>query len=152
MANRVEWMIAFFALLAVGAVPVMVNSRGAGPELQRAVEMTDCVAAICDGARYALLSGTGDLPVPVVLLGEAAAARLAGALDFDAASAPRDGLTLAFAPRDPEDPALIMFSSGTTGHPKAIVHPIVSPGPASSLSLVAGATWLHALAAQGGGE
>lgn len=36
MANRVVWMVAFFAVLAAGGVPVLVNSRGAGPESRAA--------------------------------------------------------------------------------------------------------------------
>ncbi len=118
MANRVEWMMSFMAALAIGAVPVMVNSRGAGAEIRRAVEMTDCVAAICDQDRFALLAGTGPLPAPVILLGD----EHEGTVSFTAASAPRPGLSLRFADRDPEDAALLMFSSGTTGFPKAIVH------------------------------
>ncbi len=118
MANRVEWMMSFFAILAAGAVPVLVNSRGAGPEILRAVNMTDCVAAICDQERHALLVGDAGWPGPVVLLGESAS----GTHDFAQAAAARPGLMLKFAARDPEAAAFIMFSSGTTGFPKAIVH------------------------------
>jgi long-chain acyl-CoA synthetase len=55
MANRVEWMIAFFAVLAAGGVPVLVNSRGAAPEMLRAISITGCVALIADRERIEII-------------------------------------------------------------------------------------------------
>jgi acyl-CoA synthetase (AMP-forming)/AMP-acid ligase II len=117
MANRAEWMIAFFAIVALGAVPVMVNSRGVGEEMHHAIRLADCSAAICDAERRALLAPFVEPSWPAIVLGGDGAD-----LDFATASAPQPGLILSFTARDPEAIALIMFSSGTTGRPKAIAH------------------------------
>jgi long-chain acyl-CoA synthetase len=118
MANRAELMVSFVAILAVGAVPVLVNSRGAGEEMRRAIARADCTAIICDEACFERIAETGPAAVPVVLLG----APRQGSLDFREIAAPVPGLTLAFERVGEEDSAMILFSSGTTGFPKAILH------------------------------
>jgi long-chain acyl-CoA synthetase len=110
-------------------VPVLVNSRGAAPEMRRAVVMTDCAAVIADRERLAVMTSGEDLPLPVVLLGDG----------DDPPATP--GAQLDFAPRALEDPALIMFSSGTTGHPKAIVHSQGGTGHAVTLGLLIDAAY-----------
>jgi long-chain acyl-CoA synthetase len=122
MANRVEWMIAFFAIAAVGAAPVLVNSRGVGEEMHHAIRLADCVAVVADRERHDLLAGHAPVGLPSIVLGAAQAAGGGTVFDFDITATPTTGLALSFAPRDPEDIALIMFSSGTTGRPKAIAH------------------------------
>ena len=132
MANRVEWMLSLIAILAAGAVPVLVNSRGAGAEMRRAVEMTDCVAVIADRERHELLVADNVPALPCLVIGAAPGS----AEDFAAASVAEAGASLDFAPRKPEDPALILFSSGTTGHPKAIIHSQGGMGHSMTLGLL----------------
>jgi acyl-CoA synthetase (AMP-forming)/AMP-acid ligase II len=122
MANRAEWMVAFFAIVAAGAVPVFVNSRGAGEEMHHAIGFADCAVSITDRERHQRLLDHGRPSWRSVLLGAPELIDAARDLDFAAAAAAEAGVSLAFAPRAPEDPALLMFSSGTTGRPKAIVH------------------------------
>src|SRR4029077_9251445 len=42
MRNRPEWLVAFIAISALGAVPVLVNSRGAAAELAYSIGYTRC--------------------------------------------------------------------------------------------------------------
>lgn len=111
MANRVEWMVAFVAIVAAGGVPVLINSRGAAEEIDRALRMSDCDLVLADRDRQAALTSFAIAGRTIV--GEEAFADL---------SKSQPGATLSFAPRSPEEPGLILFSSGTTGFPKAIVH------------------------------
>ncbi len=132
MANRMEWMLSFVAIVAAGAAPVLVNSRGAGAEMRRAVEMTDCVAVIADSERQTLLVAENPLALPFLVIG----ADPDSPDNFDAASMPDTDGQLVFAPRDADDPAIILFSSGTTGHPKAIVHSQGGMGHSMTLGLL----------------
>lgn len=122
MANRAEWMMGFMAALAVGGVPVLVNSRGSGEEMHRAIVITDCTALICDAERQALLVAHATGPWRTIMLGQNPGGPLPTDMDFANATAGSADATIDFAPRDPQAPALIMFSSGTTGFPKAILH------------------------------
>ncbi len=122
MANRAEWMISFFAVVAAGAAPVLINSRGAGEEMDRAIRLADCAVVIADRDRHASLTAHARTEWRSVILDGADLVVPGRDLDFAAATAAQANATLTFTSRDPEDAALLMFSSGTTGHPKAILH------------------------------
>lgn len=106
MRNCLEWFVAFFAVIRTGAVAALLNSRGAGEEIGDAARRTDCRLILADDARAAQLAGLVDCPV----LDSAAFAALVAA--GDAAQLP------AMPDPDPDDPALIQFTSGTTGRAK----------------------------------
>ena len=103
LPNSPEWIIAFVALVALGAVPVLINPRAADAELAHALHSTDCTLWF-SGER-----GTRRLPPSI------SAGRMAEACGSTAEP------PLPHTPRAPDDEAVLMFTSGTTGQAKAAV-------------------------------
>lgn len=125
MQNSTGWIIAFLAVTSLGAVAVLVNSRGAPSELDRAICDTGCSLVIADSRRAERLQEAGGQSqhlARVVLTDDARMLRPRQDRSFDELisgweTAPR----LTCAPVDGDDPALMMFTSGTTGFAKGVM-------------------------------
>jgi len=117
-ANRPEWIISLIAVTAAGGVAALVNSRGAGEEMLRAITAVGCELAIID-ARLADQIST-ERPDPdfrrIVMGSTSVPLRPGEDADYDSLTV---GDTV-FSPldMDPDDGAVILFTSGTTGFPK----------------------------------
>ena len=105
--NRVEFVVAVNAISKLGAAAVLLSPAWKPVEVDHALELTEPVHAVADGDAVALLAGRVST----------------GASDLD------DESVLA-GPRSPlddadvadTDEAILVFSSGTTGLPKAVRH------------------------------
>ncbi|MEM7410886.1 MAG: AMP-binding protein [Myxococcota bacterium] len=123
--NCPEMVIAWYACAWLGAVGVTTNTRSAGAEIAYFVEHTRCVGAITQ-PQYADLvaenaKDLGWLVVTADNSGEAPKTKVeANHEPFAALQGNGEGL--AQRPADPMAPAGIMFTSGTTSRPKAVVH------------------------------
>jgi acyl-CoA synthetase (AMP-forming)/AMP-acid ligase II len=113
MRNAPEWIIAFLAIQLTGATAVLVNSRGTGEEMAHALRDTECAVMIADGRRAEAI-GAGFQGA--VVLAEPGRFREPGGAALDLDPAP-----LKPSAAEPGDPAVIMFTSGTTGRPKGAV-------------------------------
>src|SRR4051794_26677188 len=108
--SRIEWVLVMLACFRIGAVALPCN-----PQLRRKdLELRASAAnpKLCIGEESLI----GELPdgVPAMTLAE-----VADALDEDRAQeTPAD-----IADLDRDDPAVIIFTSGTTGDPKGVVYP-----------------------------
>lgn len=119
MRNRPEWAVAFFAAALVGALPVPLNSFGTGSELRAAIASVAPRVLFCDGERLQRLEPElAALGCHVVVAG-APNDESRGLLGFDAVSSPggpaRQPVTV-----QPDDPALLLFTSGASARPKAV--------------------------------
>jgi acyl-CoA synthetase (AMP-forming)/AMP-acid ligase II len=110
-ANHAEYALLMWAVVSLGAVVTSLNGWWTGPELEYAIGLTAPVLIAGDTRRLARLEG-GMVPdgVPVRLLGELHRE----AREFAGKAAPQPDIT-------EDSPAVILFTSGTTGRPKGAV-------------------------------
>ena len=110
IGNRPEWVLSMLACFRIGAVALPCNTQLRRDDLAHRVATASPVLAIGE-ERY-----LGELPDGVPCLSLADLERI---LDEDRHQlAPAEPVAV-----DPDDPAIIVFTSGTTGESRAAVHP-----------------------------
>lgn len=108
-ANNVQWIMTFWAVTSLGAIAVGMNSMWSAQEIAYGMQHCAPVLVVADAKRRELL---GDVDVPV-LSTEVDVPRLC-AVHADAALSDGDLAE--------DDPAVILYTSGTTGRPKGATH------------------------------
>jgi long-chain acyl-CoA synthetase len=105
-ANCPEWLLTFWAVASLNAVVVAMNGWWTSTEMRNALALTEPTVLLMDEKRHARLDG--DAGVPIIVIER----------DFAELSS-RPGVPLPDPPIAEDDPFMLIFTSGTTGRPKA---------------------------------
>ena len=125
MRNLPEWPVAFFAIAAIGAICVPLNAWWTGPELSYGLSNSGAKVLICDPERLDRAAPHfAELPaLEQVLVARAdgavpGATRLEDIIGSSAGWSALPDTDLPDVAIAADDPATILYTSGTTGNPK----------------------------------
>jgi long-chain acyl-CoA synthetase len=110
-ANCPEWIVTFWATVSLGAIAVGLNGWWVGPEIRYGLEDSDPKVLVADAKRLARLDGE-ELGVPTIVIED----------EFDEIWGYDLEAPLPDVPIDEDDPAVILYTSGTTGRPKGAIN------------------------------
>lgn len=108
-ANAPEWVEAFWAAALLGAIPVGFNAWWSGPEVAYGIEHSQPKVVVVDAKRAESVANAG---IPVLTMEH----------NLPAMAARHSDAALPTVDIDEDDPAAILYTSGTTGRPKGAVH------------------------------
>lgn len=111
-ANTPEWVTAFWAAQALGAITVGLNGWWVPREIRYGLAHSTPTVLIVDSKRAAALTGVDTAGVTVLTMEEDVPRLIA---QFPDAAVPDVAI-------DEDDPAVVLYTSGTSGRPKGALH------------------------------
>ena len=110
-ANNPEWIVTFWATVSLGAIAVGLNGWWVADEIVYGLEDSEPKLLVGDEKRLARLDGRR-VPVPIIRIER----------EFEHLWSYDTNASLCEEPIAEDDPACILYTSGTTGRPKGVVN------------------------------
>jgi long-chain acyl-CoA synthetase len=122
MRNYPEWMIAFMASTMVGALTVCLNALWTPDEMAYGLSLTEPVVLVADQERIDRLALMSNPPgIAAIIAVRTTKALPAGAVTWSDLTGRHLGQPAPEMDVQPDDDAIMLFTSGSTGHPKGAV-------------------------------
>ncbi len=121
--DRPEFFVAYLGAMKIGAVPVAINLRISAAELGYMIGDSDCKLLIADCDFLPICTGAIEnmTESPPLLVADAASLEFPGLQNLPELMKGQPE-RIESRPMAPDDMAYWLYTSGTTGRPKAVVH------------------------------
>jgi acyl-CoA synthetase (AMP-forming)/AMP-acid ligase II len=120
--NSPEWCISYMAITTVGAVVVPMNSWWKGPEIKYGLDDSGSKLVLLDADRLQQISPyLNDLDIEVITIKPTATSAYPEFYSLIESVEPLSAAGISALQVEPEDNATIMYTSGSTGHPKGVL-------------------------------